>query len=143
MHTDLLDAARRWIAADPDPATRQEMQSLVDAGDLAALEDRLASSLTFGTAGLRGVLGAGTNRMNLAVVLRTTAGLCRYLVAVDPARAQRGVVVGYDGRRMSREFAEAAARVIASEGLPCHLFDDLGPRPSSPTRCSPSTPPRA
>jgi phosphomannomutase len=100
------------------------MQSLVDAGDLDALEDRLGSSLTFGTAGLRGVLGAGTNRMNLAVVLRTTVGLCRYLVAVDPARAQRGVVVGYDGRRMSREFAEAAARVIAS-------------------RCSPSTPPRA
>lgn len=129
MDTDLLDAARRWIAADPDPTTRQEMQSLVDAGDLVALEDRLGSSLTFGTAGLRGVLGAGTNRMNLAVVLRTTAGLCRYLVAVDPARAQRGVVVGYDGRRMSREFAEAAARVIASEGLPCHLFDDLGPTP--------------
>jgi phosphomannomutase len=129
MHTDLLAAARRWIAADPDPDTRQEMQSLLDARDHAALEDRLGSALTFGTAGLRGVLGAGTNRMNLAVVLRTTVGLCRYLRAVDPAGAQRGVVVGYDGRRMSREFAEAAARVIAAEGLPCHLFDDLGPTP--------------
>lgn len=129
MNTELIEQARRWIAADPDPTTRDELQRLVDAGDLDALRDRVGASLEFGTAGLRGVLGAGTNRMNLAVVIRTTAGLCRYLKATVGDVAERGVVVGYDGRIMSREFAETAARVIAGEGIRCHLFDDLAPTP--------------
>jgi phosphomannomutase len=129
MSTDPFALAQAWLADDPDPDTRMELQSLLDARDLPALVDRFGTSLEFGTAGLRGVLGAGTNRMNRAVVIRTTAGLCRYLRDAVPDAAPRGVVVGYDGRRLSAEFAQEAARVIAGEGLRCHLFPELGPTP--------------
>ena len=77
--TDLLARAERWLADDPDPTTRDELRALLDRRDEAALADRFDARLEFGTAGLRGVLGAGPNRMNRAVVLRTSAGLCAYL----------------------------------------------------------------
>lgn len=114
---------------DPDEVTRAELHTLIEQGDRAALEDRFLAKLEFGTAGLRGVLGAGPNRMNRAVVLRTTAGLCHYLTAHVPDAAQRGVVIGYDGRRMSREFAEDVAAVCAGLGLRALLFRELGPTP--------------
>ena len=129
MSNELFARARHWLSDDPDPETSAELQAILDAGDEAALADRFGASLEFGTAGLRGVLGAGPNRMNRAVVIRTTAGLCRYLRATVPDVAARGIVVGYDGRRMSLEFAQDAARVIAGEGIRCHLFDTLGPTP--------------
>ena len=76
---ELIRKVEAWSAADPDETTRAELQRLLAAEDLAELEDRFAGTLEFGTAGLRGVLGAGPNRMNRAVVRRTTAGLARYL----------------------------------------------------------------
>ncbi len=127
--TEWTSLAERWIAEDPDPATRAELRALVDANDLAALADRFGAKLEFGTAGLRGVIGAGPNRMNRAVVIRTTSGLCAYLKAQAPGAAARGVVIGYDGRRMSREFALDAAAVVAAEGLVAHLFDSVCPTP--------------
>src|SRR5580658_9347699 len=104
---DLRARAERWIADDVDPRAQDELRTLLKSADLAKtdLADRFAGALEFGTAGLRGVIGAGPNRMNRAVVLRTTWGLARHLDgAVEGARS-RGVVVGYDGRRYSREFA--------------------------------------
>ena len=127
--SDWKSLAQRWIDEDPDPVTRAEMQAVVDANDVASLADRLGSKLEFGTAGLRGVIGAGPNRMNRAVVIRTTAGLCAYLRAKAPDAAARGVVVGYDGRRMSREFALDAAAVITAAGMVAHLFEDVAPTP--------------
>ena len=125
----LLQTVQAWRSGDPDPATAAEVAALVEAGNAAELADRFAGALEFGTAGLRGVLGGGPNRMNRAVVRRTTAGLARYLKAHVPDVATRGVVVGRDGRRMSREFAEDTACVLAAEGIPAFVFDDVVPTP--------------
>lgn len=122
---DLILRAKRWADDDIDGETRQSLLDLVERGELVELEDRMAGPLAFGTAGLRGVLGAGPNRMNRAVVARTTAGLAAYLLAEIPEAATRGVVVGYDGRRMSRAFAEQAAQVLAGAGVIAHLFPQL------------------
>jgi phosphomannomutase len=124
----LLERAERWLAHDPDPKTRAELTELLararggDAAASADLAERFVGPLEFGTAGLRGLLGAGESRMNRAVVLRTSLGLGRYLLAEagELARA-RGVVIGYDGRHMGREFAEDTACVLASLGIPAKI----------------------
>ncbi len=121
--------AEAWRKADPDATTADELAKLLAAGDMVELADRFAGNLEFGTAGLRGVLGAGPNRMNRAVVRRTTAGLARYLKAQVPDAALQGVVVGRDGRRMSAELAEDTACVLAAEGIPAHVFTTLAPTP--------------
>ncbi len=127
----LDEQAARWLADDPDPATRDALGALLaaGAGGHPELADCFAGALVFGTAGLRGLLGPGPNRMNRAMVRRTTAAVAEVLVGRVPGAAKRGVVVGYDGRRMSREFAEDAARVLAGQGLVAHLFDAQGPTP--------------
>ena len=128
---ELRTQAEAWRKSDPDPHTARELLELLQAGDAksaAELEDRFSMSLEFGTAGLRGILGAGPNRMNRAVVRRTTAGLARYLKEHVPDAAKRGVVVGRDGRLMSAEFAEDAAAVLAAEGIHVHYFPDLARR---------------
>ena len=120
MDLDAIKArARAWADADPDPATKAEIVALLDAPDpkQTDLPDRFGASLEFGTAGLRGVIGGGTNRMNRAVVLRTTWGLGRFLLEKEPEAKPRGVVIGYDGRRMSRELAEDTACVLAGAGI--------------------------
>jgi phosphomannomutase len=124
----LFERAERWIAQDPDPSTRAELASLLararagSAEAQADLADRFIGPLEFGTAGLRGLLGAGESRMNRAVILRTTFGLGNYLLAEAPDLARsRGVVIGYDGRRMGREFAEDTAAVLAALGIPATI----------------------
>ncbi len=128
---DLRTRAERWMKDDPDPATQAELGQLLAASDLdkTDLADRFAGALEFGTAGLRGVLGAGPNRMNRAVVLRTTHGLGKYLLAALPDAAKKGVVIGYDGRRYSREFAEDTALALAALGIHAHLFTVTVPTP--------------
>ncbi len=126
---DLLARAHEWLAHDPDPETRAELRGLIDAGDVAELAERFAGPLVFGTAGLRGLIGAGETRMNRAVVLRATYGLGATLLAEDAGHAARGVVVGYDGRRKSRAFAEAAAEVLAALGIVVHLTERTCPTP--------------
>ena len=121
--------ARAWMADDPDPETRLELEGALGRNDETSLRERFAGRLEFGTAGLRGVLGAGSARMNRAVVIRTAAGLCAYLLAQANDAAQRGVVIGYDGRRMSRRFAEDTAEVCAGMGIRAHLFADVAPTP--------------
>lgn len=115
MHDDLIARARTWLAEDPDPETREELAALLDAGDHAELTARFAGTLQFGTAGLRGELGAGPLRMNRAVVIRAAAGLAAYL------RKQGGhdglVVIGYDARHKSEAFARDTAAVMTGAGL--------------------------
>ncbi|WP_434382601.1 phospho-sugar mutase [Melittangium boletus] len=127
--TGLKDRAEAWLRADPDPDTVAELRGVLARGAQADLADRFAMDLEFGTAGMRGVLGAGPNRMNRAVVRRTTLGLARYLKATVPDVTRRGVVVGRDGRRLSAEFAEDTAAVLAAEGIPVHVFPGLVPTP--------------
>ncbi|WP_181312210.1 phospho-sugar mutase [Nocardioides campestrisoli] len=125
---DLLARARAWAAEDPDEATRAELEAIiaeVEAGsDAADLADRFRGPLEFGTAGLRGALGAGPHRMNRVVVLRAAAGLAAYLReqgAVDDA----SVVIGYDARHNSDVFARDTAEVMTGAGLRALLL----PRP--------------
>jgi phosphomannomutase len=128
--SDLLDRARAWAGEDPDPRTRAELEALIGdverdpSGDAAAdLADRFDGRLEFGTAGLRGALGAGPNRMNRAVVIRAAAGLAAYL----RSHGHDGgiVVVGYDARHDSDVFAEDTAAVMVGAGLQAVLL----PRP--------------
>jgi len=115
VQQDLITRARTWLAEDPDPETRAELAGLIDSEDLAALADRFAGTLQFGTAGLRGEIGAGPMRMNRSVVIRAAAGLAAYL----KAHGQDGglVVIGYDARYKSADFARDTAAVMTGAGL--------------------------
>ncbi len=122
----LLDRARSWAAADPDEATRAELEQLIAdvsaGGESADLTDRFTGTLEFGTAGLRGALGAGPNRMNRVVVIRAAAGLAAYL---RDQGATGGVVIGYDARHNSDVFARDTAEVMTGAGFTAHVL----PRP--------------
>src|SRR5512139_1437614 len=119
----LIGRARAWAAEDPDPETRKELERVLErveqdpAGvDAADLADRFRGPLEFGTAGLRGALGAGPNRMNRVVVTRAAAGLAAYL-RDHGARDGDPVVIGFDARHNSDEFARDTAEVMAGAGL--------------------------
>ena len=129
---DLRARAAAWLADDPDAADRAELSGLLgDTGAEAAAElaDRFARRLTFGTAGLRGAVGAGPNRMNRATVTAATAALAGWLLSRDPAAAQDGVVVGCDARHRSTEFAAQTAQVLAGAGIRVHLLPGQQPTP--------------
>lgn len=120
----LLSLARAWLEEDPDPETRDELSALIeecaDADEGACdtcsqLADRFDGTLQFGTAGLRGELGAGPNRMNRVVVTRAASGLARYLI--DTGHAEEPVVIGYDARKNSDVFARDTAEVMTGAGL--------------------------
>jgi phosphomannomutase len=128
---ELVRRVERWMAEDPDPRTVEELRALLARPELDAtdLADRFAMTLEFGTAGLRGVIGAGPNRMNRAVVARATWGVAQELLASVPRAAERGVVVGGDARRMSRELAEDTAAILAAAGIRVVLFREPVPTP--------------
>ncbi|MGW4302972.1 phospho-sugar mutase [Streptomyces sp. NPDC004376] len=115
MQDELIARAQAWLAEDPDPETRAELSALLDAGDTAELAARFGGTLQFGTAGLRGELGAGPMRMNRAVVIRAAAGLAAYLKA--QGQTDGLVVIGYDARHKSADFARDTAAVITGAGL--------------------------
>ncbi len=119
----VLEAARAWLAEDPDPETRAELGDALERGDLALLTEWFGARLEFGTAGMRAALGPGPNRMNRAWVHRVTAGLAAVLEGPGP------VVVGYDGRRGSAPFAADAAAVLLGAGREVYLFDRVCPTP--------------
>lgn len=129
-----VDAARAWLAQDPDAVTRDELTSLLarvedgDAEAAADLEDRFSTRLAFGTAGLRGTLGAGSNRMNRVLVSQAAAGFAAYLLERSSGSAPT-VVVGYDGRRNSDVFARDSVEIFAGAGLNAILLPRLLPTP--------------
>lgn len=135
METNLdVTTVRSWISEDPDPATRAELSALLEAheaGDAAAtteLTDAFSGTLQFGTAGLRGRLGGGPNRMNRVVVIRATAGLAAYLR--ETIGEGFTVVIGYDARYNSDVFALDTARVVTGAGGRAILFDQHCPTPT-------------
>ncbi len=125
----LADRVRTWIAIDPDPATRAELEALLASGHGQALHARFDRPLAFGTAGLRGELGAGPARMNRAVVRATTAGLARWVAEQGPATCEAGIVIGYDTRHGSSTFAADAATVTAAQGVRARVFARPLPTP--------------
>ncbi|MEU9056100.1 phospho-sugar mutase [Streptomyces sp. NPDC048384] len=115
MHDDLIAQAQAWLAEDPDPETRDELAKLIDAADVEELAARFSGTLQFGTAGLRGELGAGPMRMNRTVVIRAAAGLAAYLK--EQGHEGGLVVIGYDARHKSEDFARDTAAVMTGAGL--------------------------
>ncbi|MFF6951624.1 phospho-sugar mutase [Streptomyces iakyrus] len=115
MHEELIAQAQAWLTEDPDPETRTELARLIDAEDHTELAARFSGTLQFGTAGLRGELGAGPMRMNRSVVIRAAAGLAAYLK--KQGQADGLVVIGYDARHKSHDFAQDTAAVMTGAGL--------------------------
>ena len=108
-----------------DDATKAELKAIE--GNEKEIEDRFYMDLEFGTAGLRGIIGAGTNRMNIYVVRRATQGLANYIAKVD--KKSQGVAIAYDSRHMSPEFAQEAALCLAANGIKAYIFETLRPTP--------------
>jgi len=125
----IIDRARSWIAQDPDPETRRELEALIERGDMHALQERFTGTLQFGTAGIRGLLGAGPTRMNRVTVAQTTAGLCAWLKQEVPDIASRGICVGRDARVNSDVFERDVIEVAAGAGIPVWVFSDVVPTP--------------
>ncbi len=124
---DVRKAYEQWLSDFAnDPETVADLKAIADKPE--EIQDRFYTGLSFGTAGMRGVLGMGTNRMNKYNVRRATMGLAKYLMQ-DPENAKRGVVIAYDSRRFSAEFAKDTALVLAANGVPAFLFDALRPVP--------------
>ncbi|MBG0561620.1 phospho-sugar mutase [Actinoplanes aureus] len=128
VDVDLTARAEAWLADDPDPASRAELRELIDGlpATAAELRDRFSGPLTFGTAGLRGRLRAGPNGMNLAVVTQAAAGLVAWLAAEG---GEGPLVIGYDARHGSLEFAEQTARIATGAGRPALLMPRTLPTP--------------
>ncbi|MCX6485326.1 MAG: phospho-sugar mutase, partial [Rhodoluna sp.] len=121
-----LERANAWLAQDPDPVTRAQLQAIIDSGDEVELQKSLEPRIAFGTAGLRGELGAGSARMNRVLVAQTARGLADYLLERETTPS---VVIGFDGRINSDIFAEDSAQVLAGAGIRVTLFDTYVPTP--------------
>ncbi len=121
------DDYERWIAFEAlDPTLRQEINQKSE----LELEEMFHTSLAFGTGGMRGILGAGTNRMNVYTIRKANDGLARYLIRnYRPSELTRGVCIAYDNRRMSKEFAMESAKVLGYYGIKSYLFEELRPTP--------------
>ena len=129
---ELRSRVTAWMADDPDERDRAELAALLadpSPEAEAELQDRFAGRLQFGTAGLRGAVAAGPGRMNRAVVRAATAALAGWLLERDPAAAGSGVVIGFDARHRSDEFADEAARVLAGAGIRVLLLPPQQPTP--------------
>lgn len=124
---DYKDRYNEWLNSSIiDDNTKEELRNIKDEEEI---KDRFYKDLEFGTAGLRGIVGAGTNRMNEYVIARTTQGLANTIKNHGEEAVKKGVVIGHDVRFMSKEFTEIAARVLAANGIKTYLFDDIRPTP--------------
>ena len=131
-YNEILRRAEDYIAQEKDQGFCQEVKDLIAADNRAELEDRFYQNLEFGTGGLRGVIGGGTNRMNTWVINNATQGLANYIIKTYPEKAKAGqlsAVVAYDSRRFSDVFAQATACIFAANGFKTYLFTSLRPTP--------------
>ena len=123
---DYKDMYQEWLSSPVfDEATKEELKAI--AGDDQEIKERFYADLEFGTAGLRGIIGAGINRMNIYVVRKATQGLANYII--KQGKQDQGVAIAYDSRRMSPEFSEAAALCLAANGIKAYRFESLRPTP--------------
>ncbi len=130
--SEILQRAKDYIAAEQDERFRKEIEDLVAKEDYTELEDRFYQTLEFGTGGLRGIMGGGTNRMNTLEINMATQGLANYVLKAFPEKAKAGTlsaVVAYDSRLNSDVFAEATALIFAANGIKAYLFSSLRPTP--------------
>ena len=118
---DYLKEYRKWLeSSDFDEETKKELQEIEN--DKKEIEDRFYKELEFGTAGLRGVIGAGTNRMNKYTVGKATQGLANYIL--EQGTKDKGVAISYDSRRMSKEFSIQTALILNANGIKTFIFEN-------------------
>jgi len=123
-----LEIYNKWLTHEFfDEKTREELAAL--SGDENEIKERFYKTLEFGTAGLRGIIGAGTNRMNIYTVRKATQGFANYILKQEPGDSELGVAISFDCRRMSREFAREAALVFCANDIKAYIFEDLRPTP--------------
>ena len=141
--TSFIDLAKNWVSIDPCDDTKSEIEKMVAAGDESGLEKIMSSRLEFGTAGLRGPMGSGYNRMNCLTILQTCQGLAKYLIEQfgEQEAKSRGAVIGFDHRETAIEgstaesslsslkFARMSAAVFLSLGFKVYLLENLVPTP--------------
>lgn len=127
----VMEKAQRWLDGNYDEETKREVHRMMSAEDKTELIEAFYKDLEFGTGGLRGIMGAGSNRMNIYTVGAATQGLSNYLKLQFPEIPQISVVIGYDCRNNSRRFAEVSANIFSANGIKVYLFDDLRPTPET------------
>ena len=127
--TEVTTRAQVWLDGNYDAETKAEVREMLDAEDKTLLIEAFYRDLEFGTGGLRGIMGAGTNRMNIYTVGAATQGLSNYLKAQFASLPQISVVIGHDCRNNSRKFAEISANIFSANGIKVYLFEDLRPTP--------------
>ncbi len=125
----LIEAAQRWMHADPDPRTRSEVAAAIASADIRLLESMFGGRLQFGTAGIRGRVGPGPMQMNRLLAGQTAAGLARHLLAAEPESRSRGVAIGRDARNGSADFLAEMTDVLSGNGIPVHVVDGPAPTP--------------
>ena len=125
----VTEKAEQWLTPAYDAETQAEVRRMLDNADKTELIDSFYKDLEFGTGGLRGIMGAGSNRMNIYTVGAATQGLANYLNKCFKDKGQISVVVGHDCRNNSRKFAEISADIFSANGIKVYLFDDLRPTP--------------
>ena len=123
------EKAKQWLSPAFDEETRKQVQEMLDNEDKTALVDAFYQNLEFGTGGLRGIMGAGTNRMNKYIVGMATQGFANYLLKAYPEKKDLAVVVGHDCRNNGRMFAETVADIFSANGIKVYLFEDMRPTP--------------
>ena len=129
---EIIARAKKYVEEEKDSRFRKEVEDLIAKNDLKELEDRFYQSLEFGTGGLRGIMGGGTNRMNTLEINLATQGLANYVIKAFPEKAKNGTlsaVIAYDSRLNSDVFAEATALILAANGIKAYLFTGLRPTP--------------
>lgn len=125
-HMGFMEEYKFWLENDYfDQKTKEELKGIE--GNNSEIEDRFYKDLEFGTGGLRGVIGAGTNRMNIYTVRKATQGLANFIK--KQGGEKKGVAIAYDSRFMSPEFADVAALCLAANGIKAYVFDELRPTP--------------
>ena len=125
----VTDKAQSWINGNYDAATKEEVQRMLDSEDKSKLIDAFYKDLEFGTGGLRGIMGAGSNRMNIYTVGSATQGLSNYLLKEFAEIDEIKVVIGHDCRNNSRLFAEISADIFSANGIKVYLYESLRPTP--------------
>ena len=128
---DVMSKAQVWLDGNYDEETKKELRRMMDSEDKTELIEAFYKDLEFGTGGLRGIMGVGTNRMNKYTVGSATQGLSNYLKAQFPHVPQISVVIGHDCRNNSRKFAEISANIFSANGIKVYLFEDLRPTPEA------------
>lgn len=129
---EILARAKEYVNEEKDLHFKQEVEEFIKSENMTELEDRFYQNLEFGTGGLRGIIGGGTNRMNTWMINRATQGLANYFIKTFPEKAKNGTlsaVIAYDSRRFSDIFAEATALIFAANGFKTYLFTSLRPTP--------------